>query len=57
MCHKCRYAIIDGTPVHINGSGDMDKETLAAIEQMVRVAKNYVWMKKKLKEDGQSKKR
>ncbi len=48
----CFYTNIDGAIVHINGKGDMDEETMAAIRQMVKVAKNYKWMKNKLNQQN-----
>ncbi len=48
MCRKCFGKVVDGIQVHIQMSGNKppDKETIEAIEAMVKVAKNYVQMKK-----------
>lgn len=45
MCNKCSYQVIDGVQVRVNGNVT-DPEVQAAIEQMVKVARNYTTMKK-----------
>lgn len=46
MCHKCFYTVLDGTPVHINGDMEkMSSEEMEALKQLVKVAKNYKFMK------------
>lgn len=47
MCNKCFYTVIDGTPVHVNGDLDkMGSEEKEALAQIVKVAKNYMLMRK-----------
>lgn len=52
MCKdKCHYRIIDGIQVHINGDPDkMGPEEQAALTHLVRLAHNYIGMKKIEKE-------
>lgn len=44
MCNKCHYEVIDGIQVHVNGDAE-DKEVHAALEQLVKIARNYTKMK------------
>ena len=48
--HNCHYRVIDGITVHINGDSNMSKETEEAINNMVRLARNYIGMKNLEKE-------
>lgn len=52
MCknHKCHYRVIDGVQVHINGDPNMSPDVEAALTQLVRLAHNYVGMKRIEKE-------
>ena len=40
----CHYRVVDGVSVHINGA--VKPEDVEVINQLIRVAKNYVAMKK-----------
>lgn len=47
MTHDhCYYRNIDGLMVHINGNPNMTPDVEEAITKMVRLARNYIWMKK-----------
>lgn len=47
MCNKCQYGTIDGIPVHINGDvSKMGKKEKEALTKLVRLAKNYMEMKR-----------